>query len=43
VKNKSLYGGIITAFAEFENFSKIQYKKRKLYNGGELCYFYKKI
>ncbi|MDA9129195.1 class I SAM-dependent RNA methyltransferase [Candidatus Gracilibacteria bacterium] len=43
VKNNDLYGGIITAYSEFENFSKTKYKKRKLYNGGELCYFYKKV
>ncbi len=42
-KNSGLYGGIITAHSEFENLEKIKYKKRKLYNGGELCYFYKKI
>ena len=41
-KNKDLRGGIITAFAEFENYWNIKYKKRKLYNGWELCYFYKK-
>ena len=42
-KNSGLWGGIITAYSEFENFSKIKFKKRKLYNGWELCYFYKKI
>ncbi len=41
-KNKNLQGGIITAHAEFEHYGKMKYKKRKLYNGGELCYFYKK-
>ncbi len=41
-KNSELRGWIITAFDEFENYSKIKYKKRKLYNGWELCYFYKK-
>ena len=42
-KNKDLYGWIITAHGEFEDYSKIKYKKRKLYNGWELCYFYKKM
>ena len=42
-KNTWLYGGIITAYSEFKNIGKIKYKKRKLYNGWELCYFYKKI
>ena len=41
-KNSELRGWIITAFDEFKNYSKIKYKKRKLYNGWELCYFYKK-
>lgn len=41
-KNKNLGGGIITAHADFETYSKLKYKKRKLYNGWELCYFYKK-
>lgn len=41
-KNKNLQGGIITAYSDFEHFGNMKYKKRKLYNGGELCYFYKK-
>lgn len=42
-KNTNIQGGIITSHAEFERYSKTKYKKRKLYNGGELCYFYRKI
>lgn len=42
-KNSEIQGGIITSHAEFESYSKQKYKKRKLYNGGELCYFYRKI
>jgi putative N6-adenine-specific DNA methylase len=41
-QNKNLGGGIITAHGEFESYSKIKYKRRKLYNGGEQVYFYKK-
>ncbi|ATU05758.1 hypothetical protein BKN14_04975 [Candidatus Gracilibacteria bacterium HOT-871] len=42
-KNKNLNGGIISSFLEFDNLVKRNfYKKRKLYNGGELCYFWKK-
>jgi len=44
-QNKNLNGWIITSY--FEWFDKIVkkdfYKKRKLYNGWEKCYFYKKI
>lgn len=33
----------ITGYAEFDNFIKLSdYKKRKLYNGGEMCYFYRR-
>jgi len=43
-KNQDLNGWVITSY--FEWFDKIiklsDYKKRKLYNGGEKCYFYKK-
>lgn len=42
-KNSDLKWGVITAYTDFDgiiNFSK--YKKRKLYNGNELCYFYMK-
>jgi len=42
-KNKSLQGGIITSYSDFWNYGNIKYKKRKLYNGWELCYFYRKI
>jgi hypothetical protein len=38
-----LQGWIITSHNEFDSYSKAKYKKRKLYNGGELCYFYRKI
>lgn len=41
-KNLELWGGIITAHSDFESYSDIKYKRRKLYNGGEMCYFYKK-
>ena len=40
--NSQLQGGIITAHAEFESYSKTKYKRRKLYNWGEQVYFYKK-
>ncbi len=45
-KNTQIQGGIITSHHEFEFYSKQSswgYKKRKLYNGGELCYFYRKM
>ena len=39
--NPDLWGGVITSFTEFDNYIDLKnYKKRKLYNGGELCYFY---
>ena len=38
-----IQGGIISSDLEFEKRSKTKYKKRKLYNGWELCYFYRKI
>jgi hypothetical protein len=35
---------VITSFEEFDSMVNIsQWKKRKLYNGNERCYFYKKI
>ncbi|NDK08411.1 class I SAM-dependent RNA methyltransferase [Candidatus Gracilibacteria bacterium] len=40
-KNKELKGGVITNF-QFGDLLKINYKKRKLYNGQELCYLYLK-
>lgn len=42
-KNSELSWGIITSY-EWENFHPFtkNYKKRKLYNGNELCYFYLK-
>nr|MDD3720397.1 class I SAM-dependent RNA methyltransferase [Candidatus Gracilibacteria bacterium] len=40
-KNKELKGGIITNY-QFGDLLKFDYKKRKLYNGGEMCYFYSK-
>lgn len=43
-KNKELSWGIITAYTEFDNLINLnKYKKRKLYNWNELCYFYSKI
>lgn len=42
-QNTQLQGWIITSHNEFDSYSKAKYKKRKLYNGGELCYFYRKI
>jgi putative N6-adenine-specific DNA methylase len=36
-------GGIITSYPDFQNLNKQKFKKRKLYNGGELCYFYNKM
>ncbi len=42
-KNKNLNWWIISSFLEFDNLVKRNfYKKRKLYNWGELCYFWKK-
>lgn len=42
-KNKELSGWIITAYTDFDNLINLsKYKKRKLYNGNELCYFYGK-
>lgn len=35
--------GIITSYPDFQDINKQRYKKRKLYNGWELCYFYNKI
>jgi len=42
-ENKDIEGGIITSHMEFDSYWKTKYKKRKLYNGGELCYFYRKM
>jgi putative N6-adenine-specific DNA methylase len=38
-----MQGGIISSDLEFEKRASTKYKKRKLYNGGEMCYFYKKM
>jgi putative N6-adenine-specific DNA methylase len=38
-----LQWGIISSDLEFEKRSKTKFKKRKLYNGWEMCYFYRKI
>jgi len=35
--------GIITSDLEFEKRATTKFKKRKLYNGGEMCYFYRKL
>lgn len=41
--NPELGGGVITSYDEFNDLIKPDnYKKRKLYNGGERCYFYKR-
>lgn len=40
---EDIFWGIISSDLEFEKRSKTKFKKRKLYNGWELCYFYKKI
>ena len=42
-ENNNLQGWIITSHEEFEGYQKNKYKKRKLYNGWELCYFYRKM
>lgn len=42
-KNKELSGWIITAYIDFDNLINWNhYKKRKLYNWNEMCYFYMK-
>ena len=42
-QNKNLSWGFISNYEEFDNFvPKDFYKKRKLYNWGEKCYFWKK-
>ena len=41
--NPELKGWVISGYAEFDNLIKLSdYKKRKLYNGGELCYLYRR-
>jgi 23S rRNA G2445 N2-methylase RlmL len=41
--NPELKGWAITAYTDFDNLIKLsEYKKRKLYNGWELCYFYRR-
>ncbi|MDD3645837.1 MAG: class I SAM-dependent RNA methyltransferase [Candidatus Gracilibacteria bacterium] len=41
--NPELKGGVITNYLDFDKLINLDnYKKRKLYNGGELCYFYKR-
>lgn len=42
-KNKDLSGWIITSYIDFDNIINLKnYKKRKLYNWNEMCYFYMK-
>ena len=42
-KNSDLWGGFISNYLEFDDIAqKDFYKKRKLYNGAEKCYFWKK-
>ncbi|MDD3302843.1 MAG: class I SAM-dependent RNA methyltransferase [Candidatus Gracilibacteria bacterium] len=38
-KNRDLRGGVITDY-QFGDLIKGEYKKRKLYNGGKMCYLY---
>lgn len=41
--NRALNGWIISSYLDFDNLiKKDTYKKRKLYNGWEMCYFWKK-
>jgi 23S rRNA G2445 N2-methylase RlmL len=41
--NPDLKWWAITGYTDFDNFIKLsEYKKRKLYNGGEMCYFYRR-
>lgn len=43
-KNKTLGWWVITSYLEFDKIIRFSdWKKRKLYNWNELCYFYKKI
>lgn len=42
-KNNKLNGWVITSYADFNSIIKLKnYKKRKLYNWNEMCYFYSK-
>ena len=42
--NPKLKGGVISNYMEFDELIKKQeYKKRKLYNGAEMCYFWRKL
>lgn len=42
-ENEASGGGMISSYMEFDDIArKDVYKKRKLYNGGELCYFWRK-
>ncbi|EKE28824.1 MAG: hypothetical protein ACD_3C00006G0006 [uncultured bacterium (gcode 4)] len=42
--NPLLNWGVITSFEDFDTMLKMsEWKKRKLYNGNERCYFYKKV
>lgn len=43
IKNKELNAGIISSYMDFDNLIKKEnYKKRKLYNWWEMCYFWRK-
>ncbi len=42
-EREDVQGGIISSDLGFEKRSTTQFKKRKLYNGGEMCYFYRKL
>jgi putative N6-adenine-specific DNA methylase len=42
--NPELNGGVISSYLDFDSLIKKQeYKKRKLYNGAEMCYFWKRL
>jgi len=41
-EREDIQWGIITSDLAFEKRASIKFKKRKLYNGGEMCYFYRK-
>jgi putative N6-adenine-specific DNA methylase len=42
--NQKLNGGVISSFLEFDSLINMkEYKKRKLYNGAEMCYFWRRV
>ena len=42
-EREDIQGWIITSDLAFEKRGDTKFKKRKLYNGGEMCYFYRKL